>query len=170
MAKEEKEEGKKSGKGMLIVIIAVVLVLLAGGGGAAWWFLLRPKPAADAKAAAAKAADAAKATHFVSLDQFVTNVQSQDGEAHYVQVNVDLKTDDPKADDAVKAVLPEIRSSILNTLGAQQATAVQNPAVQEKLRAVIQADVNKILADSGATAATGGGMITGVYFTGFIMQ
>lgn len=168
MAKADDQDKAPGGKGKLIIILAVVLVLLAGGGGAAWWFLLRPKPEQSAAhAAQAKAEAELKNIHFISLEQFVTNVQSQDGETHYVQVNVDLKTADPKADEAVKAVMPEIRSAVLNTLGAQQATTITNPAVQQQLSAALLKQINAILA-SGPEATPD--MIRGVYFTGFILQ
>lgn len=170
MATKAKDEApaKKSGKGKLLVIIAVVLVLLLGaGGGAAWWFLVHDKPA---KTAAKRVAAAPKPAHFISLQPFVTNVQSSDGQVHYVQVTIDLKADDPKVDEQVTQLMPEIRSSILNILAAQQAATVTQDATRDKLRATILADVNQILRTSEGGAAPKTGPITGVYFSGFVMQ
>ena len=169
MATKAKEEasGKKSGKGKLILIIALVVVLLLGaGGGAAWWFLLRGK---GAKAAAKPAAEAAKPAHFINLQPFVTNVQSDDGQTHYVQVTIDLKVDDEKVDAQVTQLMPEIRSAILNILAAQQAATVTQEATRNKLRGTIQAQVNQILHSAGGEAAKTG-PVTGVYFSGFVMQ
>ena len=168
---KDKDEApaKKSGKGKLIVIIAVVVLLLGAGGAAAWWFLVHDKAG---KTPAKPVAAAPKPAHFISLQPFVTNVQSTDGQVHYVQVTIDLKADDPKVDEQVTALMPEIRSAILNILAAQQAATVTQDATRDKLRATILAKVNAILrsaepASSGKAAAA---PILGVYFSGFVMQ
>ena len=158
---------KKSGKGKLIVIIVAVLVLLlAAGGGAAWWFLIHDK---GSKAAAKPVAQAPKPAHFISLKPFVTNVQSDDGQTHYVQVTIDLKSDDDKVDEQVTQLMPEIRSAILNILASQQAATVTQEATRNKLRGTIQAQVNQILHGAGDDAGKPG-PISGVYFSGFVMQ
>ncbi len=159
-----------SGKGKLVVILAIVMVILGAGGGAGWWFVLRPKDAQAAKRAATpKPVDA----HFIQLEPFVTNVLSDDGQTHYVQVNIALKTSDVTADDGVKTFMPEIRNSILTTLGEQRAAAVANEHVQDQLRASIRQDVNRILRGDGSGDTGDGslrGPISGVYFSGFVMQ
>ncbi|WP_018914293.1 flagellar basal body-associated protein FliL [Thiomonas sp. FB-6] len=172
-AKEkDKDEApaKKSGKGKLIVIIVVVLVLLLGaGGGAAWWFLIHEKAA---KNPAKPVAAAPKPAHFISLQPFVTNVQSTDGQVHYVQVTIDLKAQDPKVDEQVTALMPEIRSAILNILAAQQAATVTQDATRDKLRAGVLAKVNQILlsAEPATPGKPATPPISGVYFSGFVMQ
>ena len=143
----EKEAKSGSGKGKLVIIAVVVLVLLAGGGGAAWWFLLRPKAAAGKQEAQAKPAQKA---HFITLDPFVTNVISQDGNTHYLQVKIDLKAFDPKVDEQVTSMTPEIRNSVLRILAAQQAEKVTTVAVREQLREQILLAVNQVLNADGA--------------------
>ena len=156
----------KSGKGKLIIILVLVLVVLGAGGGAAWWFLLRPKAAAATKKPEApKAAEA----HFIQLDPFVTNVLSDDGQTHYVQVTIALKTSDATADERVKTFMPELRNSILTTLGEQRAAAVATERVQDQLRKTIRHNVNRILSEGG-DAHGEHGPIAGVYFSGFVMQ
>ena len=147
----EKEAKSGSGKGKLVIIAVVVLVLLAGGGGAAWWFLLRPKAAAGKHVAEAKPAQKA---HFITLDPFVTNVISQDGNTHYLQVKLDLKVFDPKVDEEVTNMTPEIRNSVLRILAAQQAEKVTTVAVREQLREQILLAVNKVLNADGAGGAS----------------
>ncbi len=164
--KEEAPPKKKSGMGKLIVIIVVVLLLLAAGGGAAWWFLIHKK---EPKGPAKPVPVAAKPAHFISLQPFVTNVQSTDGQVHYLQVTIDLKTEDPKTDEQVKQLMPEIRSAILNILAAQQAATVIQEATRDKLRATILAQVNQILR-SGFDNTSKTPPINGVYFSGFVMQ
>ena len=152
MAEQEAKSG--SGKGKLVIIAVVVLVLLAGGGGAAWWFLLRPKAAAGKHVAEAKPAQKA---HFITLDPFVTNVISQDGNTHYLQVKIDLKAYDPKVDEQVTNMTPEIRNSVLRILAAQQAERVTTVAVREQLREQILLAVNQVL---NADGSGGGGAAT----------
>ncbi len=143
----EKEAKSGSGKGKLVIIGVVVLVLLAGGGGAAWWFLLRPKAAAGKHVAEARPAQKA---HFITLDPFVTNVISQDGNTHYLQVKLDLKVFDPKVDEEVTNMTPEIRNSVLRILAAQQAEKVTTVAVREQLREQILLAINQVLNSDGS--------------------
>ena len=165
--KDESPAKQKSGKGkLLVIIVAVLVLLLAAGGGAAWWFLVHQKAAA---ASAKPVAAAAQPAHFIHLQPFVTNVQSSDGQAHYVQVKIDLKTTDESAESKINQLMPEIRSSILDILAAQQASTVTLDATRAKLRVAIQAKVNQILVAAGAGGA-GSGPISGVYFSGFVMQ
>ncbi len=143
----EKEAKSGSGKGKLVIIAVVVLVLLAGGGGAAWWFLLRPKAAAGKHVAEARPAQKA---HFITLDPFVTNVISQDGNTHYLQVKLDLKVFDPKVDEEVTNMTPELRNTVLRILAAQQAEKVTTVAVREQLREQILLAINQVLNSDGS--------------------
>ncbi|MBW4047237.1 MAG: flagellar basal body-associated FliL family protein [Proteobacteria bacterium] len=173
----DKPAKTKSGKGKWIIIMVVVLLVLGGGGAGAWWFLMRPKPQVTAQELAAQRE---KLAHFVSLDPFVTNVLSTDGNTHYLQVKIDLKTFEPKTDDEVKAMTPEIRNAILRILAAQQADKVGTVQVREQLRSEILTAINQILntgSDASgkavaptAHAAQAAGPVVGVYFTAFVVQ
>ena len=190
----DKEAKSSSGKGKLIIIIVVVLVLLAGAGGAAWWFLLRPKSGAVKRPVAAQPS---RTAHFITLEPFVTNVISQDGNTHYLQVKIDLKAYDSKVDEQVTAMTPEIRNAVLRILAAQHAETVTSVAVREQLRDEILLAVNRVLSSDGGTPAAPAapvlpasassqaraaqwdaaarlsaatGPIAGVYFTGFVVQ
>ncbi len=186
----EKEAKAGSGKRKLVIILAVVLVLLGAGGGAAWWFLLRPKAGPGAKVVAPRDA------HFITLAPFVTNVISQDGNTHYLQVKIDLKTYDAKADPKVTKMTPEIRNAVLRILAAQHADTVTTVLVREDLRAQILVAINRVLngdggfgvptppappasvssqaraaqLDAAARLSAAKGPIAGVYFTGFVVQ
>ncbi len=176
MATQNKEEPatrkkKKSGVGKLLVIIIVLLVLLlAGGGAAAWWFLVHQKASAAQAHGAKPAPPAAKPAHFINLDRFVTNVQSSDGQTHYLQVQIALKTSSSGVGASLNQLKPEVRSAILDILAAQQASTVTLDATRQKLRQQIQARVNAILMAAGVHGDSPGGPITGVYFSGFVMQ
>lgn len=164
-------EGKKSGKGRLILIILVAVAILAGTGGAAWWFLLRPHAVPSAAEVARKKL---QDTKFIDLGSLVTNLQTSDGSTHYIQVEIQLKTFDPKVAEEVKTFMPEIRNAILTLLASQQADKVSEPAVREQLRQQIQEAVNRILETSGgalkAPVKTVTPPIAAVYFASFVVQ
>ncbi|NNM66079.1 MAG: hypothetical protein HKL99_15985 [Burkholderiales bacterium] len=168
----------KSGNGRRSIIAVFVLVILGGGAGSAWWFLIRPKPQLTPQQLAAQRE---RRAHFITLEPFVTNVLSQDGNAHYLQLKIDLKTYEPKADEEVKTMTPEIRNTILRILAAQQADKVSTVQVREQLRQEILVAINQILVGGSihpahapttgiARAAVPAGPIAGVYFTAFVVQ
>ncbi len=167
---EEEAAERKKGGGKKKFILLLVLFMLAGGG-AAWWFLLRPQTAPSPEALAA---EKEKHMHFISLEPFVTNLASQDGSMHYLQVKIDLKTYDSKADEQVTTMMPEIRNVILKILAGQAANQVGTVAGREALRGQILAAVNELLATRGgilpAPKAAKSAPIAGVYFTAFVVQ
>lgn len=146
----ENEAPAKSGKGKLVIIAVAALVLLGAGGGAAWWFLLRPKAPPTA---AELAAQRAKLIHYIALDSFTTNVLSSDGATHYLQVKLELKVADPKVDEQVKTMGPEISNQILRILGAQHADRVASVAVREDLQRQILLALNQILTGGHGASA-----------------
>ena len=164
-------EEKKGGKGKLILIVLVVVAILASAGGAAWWFLLRPHPAPSAAEVAQKKL---QDTKFIDLGSLVTNLQTSDGSTHYIQVEIQLKTFDPKVAEEVKTFMPEIRNAILTLLASQQADKVSEPAVREQLRQQIREAVNRILETSGGAlktpVKTAAPPIAAVYFASFVVQ
>ncbi len=167
----EEEVVEKKGGGKKKFILLVLLLLIATGGGAAWWFLLRPQMAPSPEALAA---EKEKHMHFISLEPFVTNLASQDGSAHYLQVKIDLKTFDPKADEQVNAMMPEIRNAILKILAGQAANQVGTVAGREALRRQILDEVNELLETRGGILShpktAKSPPIAGVYFTAFVVQ
>lgn len=177
----DKPAKAKSGKGKLIIIVALALVVLAAGGGGAWWFMMRPKPQPSPQELAAQRE---KMAHYISLEPFVTNVLSQDGSTHYLQVKIDLKAYEPKVDEEVKTMTPEIRNTILRILAAQEASKVSTVQVREDLRKEIETAVNQLLLHGAGKASHGDAHdkapaahgapsqapIAGVYFTAFVVQ
>ena len=165
----EEEVVEKKGGGKKKFILLVLLLLIAGG--AVWWFLLRPHTAPSPEALAA---EKEKHMHFISLEPFVTNLASQDGSAHYLQVKIDLKTFDPKTDEQVNTMMPEIRNTILKILAGQAANQVGTVAGREALRRQILDAMNELLETRGGMLPPPKGAksspIVGVYFTAFVVQ
>ncbi|MGA8009343.1 MAG: flagellar basal body-associated FliL family protein [Thiomonas sp.] len=182
---EKEAKAKGGGKSKLIIIILVVVIVLLAGGGAAAYFLMKPKaPLTPAAQAALAAAERAKNMRFISMDPFVTNLQSTDGNVHYLQVKLDLKTYDPSVEGKVKLMTPELRNNILRILAAQSADKIDTVESRDHLRQEILQSVNKALESAPAAEAGGehggGGAhaasghkqppIDGVFFTAFVVQ
>ena len=189
MAEQEaKAKEKGGGKTKLIIIILVAVIVLMAGGGAAAFFLMKPKAAPTAAELAAEAAaEKAKNMRFISMEPFVTNLQSTDGSVHYLQVKIDLKTYDPSVEGKVKLMTPELRNNILRILAAQSIDKVDSVEGRDHLREDILHSVNKVLEGAPAVAAAGdghgggggaaaaahghdGAPIDGVFFTAFVVQ
>jgi flagellar FliL protein len=185
---ESKAKEKGGGKTKLIIIILVAVIVLMAGGGAAAFFLMKPKAVPTAAELAAQAAaDRAKNMRFISMEPFVTNLQSTDGNVHYLQVKIDLKTYDPSVEGKVKIMTPELRNNILRILAAQSTDKIETVEGRDHLRQEILQSVNKALEGAPAVVAAEGGHggggggahaasghheapIDGVYFTAFVVQ
>ena len=188
MAEQEGKAKEKDGGGKtkLIIIVLVAVIVLMAGGGAAAFFLLKPKAAPTmAELAAQAAAERAKNMRFISMEPFVTNLQSTDGTVHYLQVKIDLKTYDPSVEAKVKLMTPELRNNVLRILASESADKVDSVEGRDRLRQDILQSVNKVLETAPAVAAAEGGHgggaaaagashgaapVDGVFFTAFVVQ
>ncbi len=116
---------KKKSKLTLIIAIAAVLVVAAAG--AAWYFLGRAgaddeeEPRASSKPAV-----------FLPVDQFTVNLQPEDG-SQYLQVAMTLKLADQETADAIKSLLPEVRSRVLLLLSSKKASQLTSPEGKTRL-------------------------------------
>lgn len=160
MAKGAREG--KARKGKLLLIVLPLLLLAAAGGAAAWWMLVhKAHPAHPAQAAAHPAP-----IEFITLAPFVTNLASSDGNAHYLQTTIALKTSDPKLSERIATVTPEIRNAVLRLLASQPADKAASVQVRDMLRTQILQAVNQVL----GTGAGHPGPVGGVYFTTYVVQ
>ncbi|MDP1683518.1 MAG: flagellar basal body-associated protein FliL [Burkholderiales bacterium] len=153
---------KKKGK-LLIMLIA--LLLLGGGGGAAWWFLKGNKPH-DPKAVAQKKEEPEKPPIFIRIDTFTVNLKKVDAEEHFLQVEMQFKVVDPKADEAVKLRMPEIRNALLLLLSSKTQEELATVEGKQKLSSDIVTQSNQII--RAKEPAKDG--VVGVYFTSFVIQ
>jgi flagellar FliL protein len=116
---------KKKKKGLIIIIAAVLL--LAVGGGAAWFFL-KPKP--QEEAAPKKVV---KKPEFMSIEPWFTVNLTSGGDDRYLQAGLVLEITDPKAQEAIKAKMPLLRSGILLLLSGKSAKELLTAEGKEKL-------------------------------------
>ncbi|MCP3720774.1 MULTISPECIES: flagellar basal body-associated protein FliL [unclassified Paraburkholderia] len=106
-------QGAKPGPMKRIIVIALIAILAAAAaGGATWFFMSRHAASAPATPAAAPPA----APVYYALEPMTVNLQSDDGESHYLRIGLTLKLDSQATQDALVARMPEIRSRLLLAL------------------------------------------------------
>lgn len=130
----------KKSKLMLIIVIAVVL--LAGGGGGAWYYM-KSKAAAGEEEEAPK--PSAKASVFVPLEQFVVNLQPDDG-PQFLQTQMTLKVVDQSASDLVKSHMPEVRNRVLLLLSSKKPSQLTTRDGKRALSEEISAEIDAVIA------------------------
>jgi flagellar protein FliL len=96
-----------------ILVIALIAIFAAGAAGAATWFLMQRQAAS---APAAPAAPVPVVPVYFALDPMTVNLQSDDGETHYLRIGLTLKLDNLKTQDELRDRMPEIRSRVLLAL------------------------------------------------------
>jgi flagellar protein FliL len=99
---------------LVIALIALVAAGLAGGG--TWFYMSRHETAAPAQHAEAQAPKPAPIPVFFALEPMTVNLQSDDGEQHYLRIGLTLKLNDQQTQEHLTAHMPEIRSRVLLAL------------------------------------------------------
>jgi len=106
-------QGAKPGPMKRILVIALIAILAAAAaGGATWFFMSRHTASAPATPSAAPPA----VSVYYALEPMTVNLQSDDGESHYLRIGLTLKLDSQATQDALVARMPEIRSRLLLAL------------------------------------------------------
>jgi flagellar FliL protein len=139
-AEDGADPGEKKGKGKckLLLIIGLV-VLLAGGGGGAWYFMHGKKDAEGEHEVKAKP----KAPPvFEKLEPFVVNLSDR---GRYLQVQMELKVADPRIQEELKKLMPQIRNGILLVLSGKRAEEITSAEGKLRLQLEIRQQANKAL-------------------------
>ncbi|RCS58322.1 flagellar basal body-associated FliL family protein [Parvibium lacunae] len=192
MAKEEvtPEAGAEAApapksKKKLFLILGLVIVLIAGGAGGFLFMQSKKAKEAEAKQGAAKqdaeggeekgdghaANDPKHPPVFVQMDKFVFNLASAPPDKTGVgQVEMQIRVEDAKVSETIKAYMPLIRNNILLLLTSKAyddvATIEGKKILQEELIEAIRQPLPK-RADKGKDKSRG---IQAVTFSAFIMN
>jgi flagellar protein FliL len=94
------------------VILLIVLVAAGAAGAGVWFFMSKRAPAPATAAAPAPA----PAPIFFPLESMTVNLQSDDGQQHYLRIGLTLKLADPKVQEHLTEHMPEVRSRVLLAL------------------------------------------------------
>jgi flagellar protein FliL len=96
-----------------IILIVLIAIIAAGAAGAGvWFFMSKRAPAAAAEAAPALSA----APLFFPLESMTVNLQSDDGQQHFLRIGLTLKLGDATTQQELTDHMPEVRSHILLAL------------------------------------------------------
>ena len=145
-----------------IILIVLIAIIAAGAAGAGVWFFMSKR----APAAAAEAAPPPPAVPlFFPLESMTVNLQSDDGQQHFLRIGLTLKLTDPKTQQELTDHMPEVRSRILLALSNKHpddlAPLDGKRALATELRTLIEQPT-----DNGAAPIH----IQDVLFTEFIVQ
>jgi flagellar protein FliL len=100
-----------------IILIVLIALIAAGATGAGTWFFMSRHQTAPATAQAAAAAPAPPAVPvFFPLEPMTVNLQSDDGQQHYLRIGLTLKLNDTKVQQELTDHMPEVRSRVLLAL------------------------------------------------------
>jgi flagellar FliL protein len=154
-------QGAKPGPLKRILLIAIIAIVAAGAAGAGVWFFMS-RHAASAPAAAAPPP---AVPVYYALEPMTVNLQSDDGETHYLRIGLTLKLDSQATQDALVARMPEIRSRVLLALSNK------HPSDLAPLdgKRTLAAELAKLIAQPSDTRAEPA-KVEDVLFTEFVVQ
>lgn len=131
---------KPKGKKKLMVLIAVLL--LSAGGGGAWFYFDKLK--GENKEVESEESKLSKAPKvFFPLDPVVINLADLGGD-RFAQVGITFQIREEKSAEAIKKMLPTIRSAILMTLSQKSSDELLSKAGKEKLALDILSEVGRV--------------------------
>ncbi|MBB5417259.1 flagellar FliL protein [Paraburkholderia atlantica] len=97
-----------------IILIVLIALIAAGAAGAGVWFFMSKRAPVAVSAEAAPALSAAPL--FFPLESMTVNLQSDDGQQHFLRIGLTLKLGDAGTQQALTDHMPEVRSRILLAL------------------------------------------------------
>ncbi|CAE6756776.1 MULTISPECIES: flagellar basal body-associated protein FliL [Paraburkholderia] len=99
-----------------IILIVLIAIIAAGAAGAGVWFFMSKRNPAPASATTAAAPAPLPVPLFFPLESMTVNLQSDDGQQHFLRIGLTLKLNDPKTQQELSDHMPEVRSRILLAL------------------------------------------------------
>lgn len=149
-----------------IILIVLIAILAAGAAGAGvWFFMSKRAPAAPASAETASAPAPLPVPLFFPLESMTVNLQSDDGQQHFLRIGLTLKLSAPKTQQELTDHMPEVRSRILLALSNKHPEELApldgKRALATELRTLIEQPTDK-----GAAPIH----VLDVLFTEFVVQ
>lgn len=161
-AQQQQAAAPAPGKMKRIIVIAIIAVIAALGAAAGMYFFLLKDGvphASESKPAPPPA------PIFFALEPMTVNLQSDDGNMHYLRVGLSLKLTDPKVQEQLTQHMPEIRSRILLALSNKKPDDLSTLDGKHALASELKALVEKPT-DAGGEPAH----VQDVLFTEFVVQ
>ncbi|MDE1012221.1 MAG: flagellar basal body-associated protein FliL [Paraburkholderia fungorum] len=148
-----------------IILIVLIAIIAAGAAGAGVWFFMSKRAPAPASAETPSAPPPLAAPLFFPLESMTVNLQSDDGQQHFLRIGLTLKLNDPRTQQELTEHMPEVRSRILLALSNKHpeelAPLEGKRALAAELRTLIEEPTDK-----GAAPIH----VQDVLFTEFVVQ
>jgi len=145
-----------------IILFVLIGILSVGAGIGGTWYFMKQQQEDGSEVTVKKKK---KPTTFIKLESFTVNLQSDDREPHYLQVELSLKVNESDAVKIIENKKPEVRNQILLLLSSKKPSEINTLEGKQKLSEdIIQAVRSKI--DSEELEDD----ILDVLFTSFIIQ
>lgn len=170
MADEEQgveAEPEKKGKSKLMLIIGAV-VLLGGGGFGAKMFLgsdAEPEEGDAPTEAEVETAKNQSARYYPILPPLTTNFSDDQGRRRFMQVSLEIRTQEQSVVDAVKDHNAVIRNALLMAYSDIEYDAVISREGKEALRQLSLTEVQRVLEEQIGVPG-----IDDIFFTAFVIQ
>lgn len=159
-------EAKKGGKLKWFILLLVIL-LLAGGGAAAYWFLMGPgaTPPDAAEEGTESSGEATKPQaeflpEIVTLSPFIVNLADPLGR-RFLRMTLDVEVLNKTVVSDLQNAESRIRDAIILLLSSKSFSDLASMESKITLKNQIVERLNQIM---------GGGKVTNVYFTEFVIQ
>ncbi len=149
-------EGKK--KPFLIILIALLAV---GAGVGGTWFYMNSQQTGEEGPAPVKKLP----TKFIKLETFTVNLQSEDDDPRYLQVELVIKVNETGVVDIIANKTPEIRNQILLLLSSKKATEISSLEGKQQLSQDISEAIKQKIEPEALQAD-----VLDLLFTSFIIQ
>jgi len=146
-----------------IILIVLIALISAGAAGAGVWFFMAKRAPAAASAEAAPAPPAVPI--FFPLESMTVNLQSDDGQQHFLRIGLTLKLGDAATQQALTEHMPEVRSRILLALSNKHPDDLAPLEGKRALAAELKTLITEPT-DKGAAPVR----VQDVLFTEFVVQ
>ncbi|MFM0043153.1 flagellar basal body-associated protein FliL [Paraburkholderia sediminicola] len=148
-----------------IILIVLIAIIAAGAAGAGVWFFMSKRGPAPASAGIASAPAPLAVPLFFPLESMTVNLQSDDGQQHFLRIGLTLKLNDPKTQQELSDHMPEVRSRILLALSNKHPEELAPLEGKRALATELQTLIEEPT-DKGAAPVH----VQDVLFTEFVVQ
>ena len=133
------------GKKKMIMLILVAILSIGAGVGGTWYFMQSQQGEEDEEP---KKKKKKKPTEFIKFEPFTVNLHpEEDGERHYLQVEISLKVNQTEVVGIVKEKMPEIRNKTLLLLSSKKASEIFTLEGKQQLGKSIVEEIQLIVGD-----------------------
>lgn len=152
--------GTGNKKKMMILFVLIGMLSVGAGISGTWYFMQQQEDGSEVVTRKKK-----RLTTFIKIESFTVNLQSDDREPHYLQVELSLKANESEVVKIIEDRKPEVRNQILLLLSSKRPAEINTLEGKQKLsQEIIQAIRSTINSEDLEDD------ILDVLFTSFIIQ